>query len=39
MACTVAALLADGESELVGTESVAVSFPEFFEILETIVKR
>jgi 3-phosphoshikimate 1-carboxyvinyltransferase len=39
MACTVAALLADGESELVGAESVAVSFPEFFEILETIVKR
>jgi 3-phosphoshikimate 1-carboxyvinyltransferase len=39
MACSVAALLADGESELVGTESVAVSFPEFFEILETIVKR
>jgi 5-enolpyruvylshikimate-3-phosphate synthase len=39
MACTIAALLADSESELIDAESVAVSFPEFFEILETIVER
>ncbi len=39
MAFTVAALLADGESELSGSECVAISFPEFFEILETVVER
>jgi 3-phosphoshikimate 1-carboxyvinyltransferase len=39
MACTIAALLADDESELIGGESVAVSFPEFFEILDEIVLR
>ena len=38
MACAVAALLADTESDLIGAESVAVSFPEFFEILNTIVQ-
>ena len=39
MAFTVAALLADGESELIGSECVAVSFPEFFECLESVVER
>lgn len=39
MACAVAALLAEGESELAGAEAVAVSFPEFFAMLETIVER
>jgi 3-phosphoshikimate 1-carboxyvinyltransferase len=39
MACAVAALLAEGESELAGAEAVAVSFPEFFTMLETIVER
>ena len=39
MAFTVAALLADGESELAGSECVAVSFPEFFECLESVVER
>lgn len=39
MALTVAALLADGESELSGSECVAVSFPEFFECLDSLVER
>ncbi|MBC8031511.1 MAG: 3-phosphoshikimate 1-carboxyvinyltransferase [Pyrinomonadaceae bacterium] len=39
MAFTVAALLAQGESELIGSECVAVSFPEFFECLESVVER
>jgi 3-phosphoshikimate 1-carboxyvinyltransferase len=36
MAFTVAALLADGPSEIVGTDCVAISFPEFFELLESV---
>ena len=39
MAFTVAALIAEGESEIGGSECVAVSFPEFFEVLESIVER
>jgi 3-phosphoshikimate 1-carboxyvinyltransferase len=39
MACAVAALIAEGESELVGAESVAVSFPEFFGMLESVTER
>lgn len=39
MAFTVAALIAQGASEIRGAESVAVSFPEFFELLERVVKR
>jgi len=39
MAFTVAALLADGESELAGSECVSVSFPEFFDCLESVVER
>lgn len=39
MAFTVAALLAEGESELSGSECVAVSFPDFFERLESVVER
>lgn len=39
MAFTVAALLAEGESELSGEECVAVSFPEFFECLDSVVER
>lgn len=39
MAFTVAALLADGESELDEADCVAVSFPEFFEMLEALVQR
>ena len=39
MAFTVAALVADGESEIKGAECVAISFPEFFELLEMVVIR
>jgi 3-phosphoshikimate 1-carboxyvinyltransferase len=38
MAFTVAALVADGESELLGSDCVAVSYPEFFQTLESIVE-
>jgi 3-phosphoshikimate 1-carboxyvinyltransferase len=37
MAFAVAGLLADGETEIVGAESAAVSFPEFFEVLAAAV--
>jgi len=39
MAFSVAALLAKGESELAGGECVAISFPEFFELLESVTER
>lgn len=39
MAFTIAALIAEGESEVVGAECVGVSFPEFFELLESVVER
>jgi 3-phosphoshikimate 1-carboxyvinyltransferase len=39
MAFSIAGLLAEGESEIVGSDCVAVSFPEFFECLESLVKR
>jgi 3-phosphoshikimate 1-carboxyvinyltransferase len=39
MAFTIAALLAHTDSELDGSEYVAVSFPEFFDLLESIVER
>ncbi|HEX8131008.1 MAG TPA: 3-phosphoshikimate 1-carboxyvinyltransferase [Pyrinomonadaceae bacterium] len=39
MACAVAALISEGESELSGAEAVAVSFPEFFEMLESVTER
>jgi 3-phosphoshikimate 1-carboxyvinyltransferase len=39
MAFTVAALLAEGESELIGANSVGISLPEFFELLESVVER
>ena len=39
MAFSVAALLAKGDSELSGGECVSVSFPEFFPLLESLVKR
>jgi 3-phosphoshikimate 1-carboxyvinyltransferase len=37
MAFAVAALFAEGETEIVGSESAAVSFPEFFETLGQVV--
>jgi 3-phosphoshikimate 1-carboxyvinyltransferase len=40
MAFAVAALAAEGETEIVGAEScVAVSFPEFFPLLESLIER
>src|SRR6266852_6156514 len=35
MAFSVAALLAEGETEIIGSECVSVSFPNFFEVLES----
>jgi 3-phosphoshikimate 1-carboxyvinyltransferase len=37
MAFTVAGLLAKGETEITDAECVGVSFPEFFELLESVV--
>jgi 3-phosphoshikimate 1-carboxyvinyltransferase len=40
MAFAVAALAAEGETEIAGAEScVAVSFPEFFALLESVTER
>ena len=39
MAFAVAALVAEGETEIEGAECVAVSFPEFVELLESVVER
>jgi 5-enolpyruvylshikimate-3-phosphate synthase len=40
MAFAIAALIAEGESEIAGAKQcVGVSFPEFFELLESVVER
>lgn len=39
MAFSVAALIAEGASEIAGAECVAVSFPEFFRLLESVTER
>ena len=39
MTFAVAALLAEGESEIQGAECVSVSFPEFFDLLDSVVER
>ena len=39
MSFAIAALIAEGESELVGADCVRVSFPEFFELLESVIER
>jgi 3-phosphoshikimate 1-carboxyvinyltransferase len=39
MAFVIAALIAEGESEIVGAECVGVSFPKFFHLLESVVER
>jgi len=39
MAFTVAALIAEGTSEVVNSDCVGVSFPEFFSLLESIIER
>jgi 3-phosphoshikimate 1-carboxyvinyltransferase len=38
MAFTVAGLIADGETEIEDAECVAISFPEFFDLLESVVE-
>jgi 3-phosphoshikimate 1-carboxyvinyltransferase len=38
MAFTVAGLMAEGETEITNPDCVAVSFPEFFELLESVVE-
>lgn len=39
MAFSIAALIAEGETEIHGFESVAISFPEFFGLLESLAVR
>ena len=39
MAFTVAAVIAEGESTIEGAETVSVSFPEFYELLERLTER
>ena len=39
MAFSVAALITEGETEIMGAECVAISFPEFFTLLESSSKR
>jgi 3-phosphoshikimate 1-carboxyvinyltransferase len=39
MAFAVAALTAEGDSEIAGAEAVTVSFPDFFTVLESLVER
>lgn len=39
MAFTVAALIAEGETEIKNAHCVAVSFPEFFQLIESVVER
>lgn len=39
MAFSVAALIADGETEIDGAECVRISFPEFFDLLQSVVVR
>jgi 3-phosphoshikimate 1-carboxyvinyltransferase len=39
MAFSVAALLAEGETEIAGSECVAISFPEFYDLLDSLAVR
>ena len=39
MAFAIAALIAEGDTQIEGSECVAISFPEFFSLLETLTKR
>jgi 3-phosphoshikimate 1-carboxyvinyltransferase len=39
MAFSIAALRASGETEIHGAEAAAISFPEFFEYLDTLCQR
>lgn len=39
MAFSIAALLAEGDSEIDGAECVSISFPEFYELLDSVTER
>lgn len=39
MAFSIAALIAEGETEIAGSECVAISFPEFYGLLDSVVVR
>jgi 3-phosphoshikimate 1-carboxyvinyltransferase len=39
MAFSVAALRAEGETLIQGAESASISFPEFFDLLDTVAER
>jgi 3-phosphoshikimate 1-carboxyvinyltransferase len=39
MSFTIAGLVAEGETEIIGADCVAVSFPEFFDLLESVTER
>jgi 3-phosphoshikimate 1-carboxyvinyltransferase len=39
MTFAIAGLLAEGETEITGADCVRVSFPEFFDLLESVVDR
>jgi 3-phosphoshikimate 1-carboxyvinyltransferase len=39
MAFSIAASIADGETEIAGAECVAISFPEFFDLLHSVIVR
>jgi 5-enolpyruvylshikimate-3-phosphate synthase len=39
MAFTVAALIAEGESKITNPDCVAVSFPDFFDLLSSVAER
>ncbi len=39
MAFSIAALLADGETEIAGSECVSISFPEFYGLLNSLAVR
>ena len=39
MAFSVAALRAEGETAILGAESAGISFPEFFDLLESVAER
>ena len=39
MAFSVAAMIAEGETEITGAECVGISFPEFFTLLESVAQR
>jgi len=39
MSFAIAALVAEGETEIAGSDCVAISFPDFFELLDSIIQR